>query len=221
MFIFIAMIILLQKYDHHNVDVNMVQSGTLVVIMIKLMIMIRTQEVDSTYWNISKFAKPSIQIAGPKNIQENDDNNDNDHNKWWCEYGAKWCSLSRGDIASERGENWVTKYCKLESHNLWKRKFNGKCQTEKKCKKTRSLGMGYSSSWTRSLGALLHALQALPKIQKKILKIWFRKIHLFILKIVLQLLSPSVLCVLKRFPNPPPPQWFPSLHYLVTHFYPE
>ena len=29
----------------------------------------RTQEVDSAYWNISKFAKPSIQIAGPKNIQ--------------------------------------------------------------------------------------------------------------------------------------------------------
>ena len=30
-----------------------------------------TQEVDSTYWNISKIAKPSIQIAGPKNIQHN------------------------------------------------------------------------------------------------------------------------------------------------------
>ena len=29
-------------------------------------VLIRTQEVDSTYWNISKFAKPSIQIAGPK-----------------------------------------------------------------------------------------------------------------------------------------------------------
>ena len=29
-------------------------------------VLTRTQEVYSTYWNISKFAKPSIQIAGPK-----------------------------------------------------------------------------------------------------------------------------------------------------------
>ena len=34
-------------------------------------VLTRTQEVDSNYWNISKFAKPSIQIAGPKNIQYN------------------------------------------------------------------------------------------------------------------------------------------------------
>ena len=48
-----------------------------------------------------------------------------------------WCkvvlSLSRGDIASERGENWVTKYCKLlESHNLEK---DDKEKLKKKSKK--------------------------------------------------------------------------------------
>ena len=55
----------------------------------------------------------------------------------WChddlEYGAKWCSAHLvGEILPPSGQNWVTKYCKLGSHNLWKRNFELRFSWESK-----------------------------------------------------------------------------------------
>ena len=40
--------------------------------LILIRVLTRTQNIDSTYWYISKFTKPFLRIAGPKNIQHKD-----------------------------------------------------------------------------------------------------------------------------------------------------